>query len=461
MLKAAKQAMRGVVGAERWDALHAGWTRAAHRWYGKPSEHMVVVGVTGTNGKSSTCLLLARMCEAGGWRVGMSSGLVLKEGEREWMNPEHMTMPGRHYLHQRLWRMRKKGCNLAIVETTSEGIKQGRHAGVAYDIAVFTNLSAEHLQSHGSFEQYRREKGKLFAALSCTPRKEGAQLASLPPPSFSQRYSSVPKVSVVNSDDAEAHFFLSFPADERVQYGLCGREQRGVSVRGQRFCADHITYRHDGTSFSVDGTVFHSPLLGEINVYNALAALSAARVLGVSDEDIQKGLSSVRVIPGRMEFIENDRGITFIVEHAHTPDAYISLFSFLRSLYPQNRIIAIFGSAGGNRDREKRPQLGRIAAQYCQALFLTEEDPYDTPPEEILDDIERGAHLFLEENPDRKVVIQRVPDRFQAICSAVKEARKGDVVLLLGKGAEPTLVRKEGAVPWDDRQKAREALKIT
>ena len=476
-----------------WNGIHKMWAVLANLWYGRPSEKMVVVGVTGTNGKSSTCLILARILEAAGYTVGMSSGLVIKIGKDEQLNPEHMTMPGRHYLHRRLREMVRAGCDVAIVETTSEGIKQGRHLGVVYDVAVFTNLAPEHLASHeGSLEKYRGEKEKMFAGLAGSKRKKEWILKQVQDDNTKKGGGgTVSKVIVVNGDDEQAEHFLKHDADQKVVFGIVSEEFSGSRLGGRddnmekgslppirrawddpvkepaaltgqagsgtNVVATSVEYEKEGTRFVVGEQEFRTKLLSSMNVYNAMAALSAARALGVSDEAIQEGLDATTGIPGRMEFIENNRGIYALVEHAHTPDAYEKLFPFLKEVFPDSRFIAAFGSAGGGRDATKRPKLGAIAARYCDELVLMEEDSYDTPTMEILDDIEKGI-LRQAQDDNKNVSVHKFETRQEGIEKAVSLAERGDLVMILGKGAEPTVKRKDSEIPWDDREVLRDVL---
>lgn len=413
--------------------------------------------MTGTNGKSSTCLILARLFEAAGFRVGMSSGLVIKVGAKEWLNPTHMTMPGRHHLQRLLRKMADAGCQVAIVETTSEGIKQWRHLGIAYDVAVLTYLAPEHIKAHGSFENYRKEKEKMFAALSVSKRKKIKDLRL----KINGNNEYIPKISVVNIDDTEAEHFLKYDADAKIGYGL-----RTFQIPDSRFqiqrlsIARDIHYLKDGAEFTVDEFRYRTYLLSEMYVYNALAALSVMRAFGIDHLVIQKGFESVRSIPGRLEFIENDRGITAIVDHAHTPDAYERLLSFLRQVFPHERFIAVFGSAGGGRDPGKRPLLGKCAAQYCDVVILTEEDSYETPTPDILNDIERGIDENRQQAAQlvKAVQVLKIEQRQEAIQKSVALARPGDVILLLGKGVEPVIQRKDKSIPWDDRERFRDVL---
>ena len=404
-------------------------------WHGWPSRGMTMIGVTGTNGKSTTVSLLAEILDEAGIKTASISSLCFKIGEKEWPNALKMTMPGRFLLQKFLARARKAGVRHAIIEVTSEGIRQFRHKNIKWDILAITNLAPEHIESHGGFENYKRAKGRLFAE----PHK----------------------TTVVNADDANAEYFLGFSAEEKITYGI----KNAAEIKAENVkLADKSIRESVGIKFSVGKTEFSLPLLGEFNVYNALAALAMARTLGVSDEKIKSALMKVKSIPGRMEFIDAGQLFRVVVDYAHTPDALQKVYETLKSCpAPEqarygagklqvNKLICVLGAAGGGRDKWKRPEMGKIAARYCDEIILTNEDPYDENPFSILEQIEKGFSQI----PNYKKII----DRREAIEKALKSAAAGDTVIITGKGAESVIMGPAGKrVPWDDRQAVREEIK--
>lgn len=414
-------------------AYHLSLAYSAALWYGFPSESMVVVGVTGTKGKSSVVFMLAKILEEAGIKVAVSSSLMFKINENEWLNPYHMTMAGRFKLQQFLYQAKTAGCTHVIIETTSEGIKQHRHRFINFDVAVFTNLTPEHIEAHGGFENYKRAKGKLFEALANVPHKTiGGE--------------SIEKISVVNTDDAHAAYFLGFPADKT--FGLSVQGKCALPPGGHHACvsASALVVSSEGVGFVVDGIKFHMHLLGQFNGENALCAAVTAKSLGVEFSIAAGALAKIEEIPGRMKFIREGQKFTAIIDFAHTPSSFEGVFAAARQLKgPHGRIIAMFGSAGGGRDKWKRPELGKIAARNADHIILTADDPYEEDVEEICAAIRAGIDA---ETFHGKVEV--ISNRHEAIRTALGMARWNDIVLLLGKGTEQTLMIGNERAPWNE-----------
>ena len=433
---------------------HLALAKIAAAWYWRPSEKMVVIGVTGTNGKSTTVNLIARILEeacsakaellpnqSSALRhcVGLTSTVNFKVGEKEWLNPTKMTMLGRFALQKLLRDMVDAGCKYAVVETSSEGIKQYRHRGINYDVAVFTNLTPEHIESHGGFENYKKAKGELFRHLTRMPRKP-AQIF------VSQKFQSgkIPKISVVNGDDQYAEYFLQFPADQKIIYTMKDKNVQ-VDVTGSRF--------------TVDGVELKLKLLGEFNVYNALAAIAVARALGVDLQICKTALEKVEGVPGRLERIDEGQNFTVIVDYAPEPASLQALYRVVKML-PHNRVIHVLGSTGGGRDRSRRGVLGKIAAKHADTVIVTNEDPYDDDPMEIIEEVARGARECKMKNVKCKMIeLLRILDRKEAIAKALSLAQQNDLVLITGKGAEQAMCVAGGKkIPWDDREVVKTLL---
>ncbi|MBI5731970.1 MAG: UDP-N-acetylmuramyl-tripeptide synthetase [Candidatus Magasanikbacteria bacterium] len=414
------------------------WTLAktAACYYGHPSRRLIVVGITGTGGKSSTVYLLAKLLEAAGWKVGAASTIFFKIGAAEKLNDKKMTMLGRWQTQRLLARMAAAGCRLAIIETTSQGMEQYRHLGIDYDVAALTNFYPEHLEAHGGWENYKRAKAKLFAALSRAKKKNFAP----------------PKTIVVNGDDASAPFFLSFAAEEKVAFGL-----GNFSFAGARSIkAEEVELSEKGIKFKVGVEEFHLPLLGRFNVYNALAAAAIASVLGLKWGEIAAAAQTLSTIPGRQEFIDEGQSFQVMVDYAFEPKALSELYEAVK-LAPHQRIIHVLGSAGGGRDVSRRPKLGEIAGRGANYVIITNEDPYDDNPAQIIREVARGA-LSAGKQEGRDLFL--ILDRREAIAKALSLVREGDLVLLTGKGSEQAICVGNGKkIPWDDRRAVRQELK--
>ncbi|MFH1098728.1 MAG: Mur ligase family protein [Candidatus Uhrbacteria bacterium] len=470
----------------------------AAAWFGFPARRLRVVGITGTHGKSSVAMLVGQVLMAAGYRVGWSSTATIRLGEREWLNRSKMTMPGGFALQRLLRDMSDDGCSVALIETSSEGLVQHRHIGIAYDVAVFLNLATEHLEAHGGWERYRRAKERLFVAVARRREKRiGGKL--------------VPRMQVVNMNDPETAHFLLHDTDER--WGFSGKSQivtetsekvsfrapdgnalRSNGVDSARNLTPRVltqpceisprfARRNDtgwssaevptesriiqpdvgsvraiewGSEFRIDGQRFIVHLPGAAYVENALATIAIARSFGVSLERCALALEAIDGLPGRMERIDEGRSFTVVVDYAHTPDALTALYAALGigTLTIRPRVIHVLGGVGGGRDHAKRPAMGAIAGHNADLVVVTNEDPYDDDPLVIIRDVADGAR-----SAGRAEVVE-VSDRRDGITLALARAAAGDLVLITGKGCEQAIVCAGGEkVPWDDRVVIREELR--
>jgi len=367
-------------------------------FYQFPSKKIKVIGVTGTNGKTTVVELLTKILEEAGLKVAVLSSIKFKIREKEWSNKLKMTMPGRFKIQRFLRQAVNSGCQYTVLEVTSEGILQHRHQFINFDVAVFTNLSPEHIERHGSFEKYREAKGKLFE--------------------------NTKNVHVINIDDKNADYFLQFEAHKKYTYGLEQGEINNKNIQ------------------------FNLKLPGEFNICNALAATCVGLSQGISLDVCKKAVEKVEGIPGRMELVIS-RPFKVIIDYAFTPVALEKVYQTITKSYKldANKLICVLGACGGGRDKWKRPVLGEIAAKYCEEVFVTNEDPYDENPMEIIEQVARGA----------KGRAKKIVDRREAIKEALKSAKSGDAVIITGKGSEPWMCVKGGKkIPWDDREVAKE-----
>ncbi|MFH0854706.1 MAG: UDP-N-acetylmuramoyl-L-alanyl-D-glutamate--2,6-diaminopimelate ligase [bacterium] len=407
--------------------------------YRFPSDKMIIIGVTGTKGKSSTTIMIAKVLEKTGENVGFASTAGFQIGKKNWINDKKMTMLGRFQLQKLLRDMSDAGCKYAVIETSSEGIKQSRHKGIDYDYLVFTNLSPEHIESHKGFDNYKKAKLTIFKELIESKRKEiGGK--------------KIRKVIVVNNDDKYANEFLKNKADVKITYAL---ENQNSLIK-----ASELRISEKGTDFKLREMEIHLRLAGGFNVYNALAATAIGLEEGLDMDKIAAALEEIKVIPGRMEFINEGQDYFVVVDYAHEPSSMEQVFKTLKVLSEAkkiNRIIHIFGSCGGGRDKSKRRILGRISAKNADISIITNEDPYDEKPEDIIEEIKKGV---LEEKNLEDFNLFAIIDRKESIRKAFELAGKNDLVLITGKGCEQTMCVKQGKqIRWDDRETAREEIK--
>ncbi|MFH1173336.1 MAG: UDP-N-acetylmuramoyl-L-alanyl-D-glutamate--2,6-diaminopimelate ligase [bacterium] len=413
----------------------------ANMVYGRPSEKLVVIGVTGTNGKSTTVNLIASILEEVGHKVGLTSTVNFKVAGKEWLNDKKMTMLGRLALQKLLRSMVSAGCDYAIIETSSEGIKQFRHWGINYDVAIFTNLTPEHLEAHGSFDNYQKAKGELFKKLKRDRVKK-------------IKGQKIGKISIVNLDDKFASYFLQFPADKKYGYGVnFSSDISGV----EEVRAEDISLNGVGSTFQINGSSFDLQLLGRFNVYNALAAISLGLSQKISLEKIAAGLAKVKGVPGRLEFIDEGQAFKVLVDYAPEPESMKQLYQTIDDLnLAPGRIIHVLGSAGGGRDKSRRPVLGELAGQRAQVVIITNEDPYNEDPQAIIDQVAEGV---VSTGKSLNEELFKILNRQEAIAKAFSIANSGDLVLITGKGSEQAICLKNGQkVKWDDRQVVRDEL---
>lgn len=427
--------------APQWalNFYHRLWAVVANIVCGLPSQKMVVIGVTGTQGKTTTANMIGHILNELGEKCGIISTATIKVGDKEWLNDLKMTMPGRFKLQRYLQQMVKVGCKYTVVETSSEGINQWRHIGISYDAAVFTNLSPEHIESHGSYVNYRTAKLKLWKKLMWSKPKVIAGV-------------SVPRVSVVNADDKEADLFLSMPADKKIAFSLQSKKKSSAQIN---LLVEDILTDALKSSFVINGVRFNLPIGGKFNIYNAVASVSTVFGLGFNLSSMAKGIGNFSGVPGRLEFVNAGQSFSVIIDYAHTPESLEAVYNTITTQKQNKKIIAVLGSCGGGRDKVKRPVLGELAGRFADEVIVTNEDPYDEDPQAIMSAVAQGAQAAGKEiNKDLFIV----PDRRLAINRAVGAAQAGDVVIITGKGCEQWLMISNGKISWDDRQVAREEI---
>ncbi|MEK7115404.1 MAG: UDP-N-acetylmuramoyl-L-alanyl-D-glutamate--2,6-diaminopimelate ligase, partial [Patescibacteria group bacterium] len=368
-------------------AYHYSLAFASALLYRFPGRKIFVLGVTGTKGKTSTIELVNAILEEAGYTTAIISTLRFKIGKEEERNLYKMTMPGRFFIQKMLRRAVKNKCDFAIVEMTSEGARFFRHKFTYMNALIFTNLSPEHIESHGSFENYLNAKLEIAKALESSPKKN--------------------RVIVANADDKSAEKFLNISVPTKKTFSLAD---------GKPF-----TLGDSGIDFTLSGEKVHSKLSGEFNLYNILAATSFAETQNVDKNIIKRAVEKFSGIRGRMERIEAGQDFTVIVDYAHTPDSLEKVYQ----VFQNQKKICVLGGTGGGRDVWKRPVMGNIAKRYCDHIILTNEDPYDEDPRKIVDEIRVGIG---------ETSCEIIMDRREAIREAFKHAKTADAVIITGKG---------------------------
>ena len=395
--------------------------------YSHPSEELMVIGITGTSGKSTTAYLLRQILESAGMLVGSLSTIDFYVAGEEKLNDQKMTMLGKMQIQKYLREMVDKKCDVAIVETTSEGRLQYRHKFINYDMMILTNLYPEHIESHGSFEKYKQAKLDLFKYVSkCKTKEHG-------------------KIAIVNGENEYAQEFLQFNFDQKIAY---------------TFSDKHIEVDKEGIHFETHGYHFHAPLYGKHNAENMVTVVSIARAMDMDWQTLQHAVAQVHSAPGRIEFIPEteSRGFRVIVDYAFEPVALRKLYDVVDMLGVEGKIIHVCGSTGGGRDKARRIPIGELVGTKSDIFIVTDEDPYDEDPLEIIKSVSQGA-----QNVGKKVEqdLFEILDRKEAIQKSINMAQSGDLVLITGKGSEQKMCIAGGKmISWDDREIVRESLKI-
>ncbi len=406
----------------------ARWTLAhlAAAWHGHPARRMVMIGVTGTDGKTTTCNLIHRILQASGVRAGLISTVNAVIGERVLDTGFHVTTPEALEIQSYLAQMVEAGLTHCVLEATSHGLAQHRVAACDFDLGVITNITHEHLDYHGTFEAYRQAKGRLFSGLSESAPK----------------LSAVERTAILNRDDESYPFLNGLVRGRRVSYGTSPTAE----VQAQE-----VSESPAGLTFTVAGSGYRQPvasrLRGEFNVSNILAAFAAAvDGLGISPAAAAEGIAALQAIPGRMEPIDLGQPFAALVDFAHTPNALRRALEAARAM-TGGRVIAVFGAAG-LRDREKRRKMAEVSTRLADLTILTAEDPRTEFLEAILAEMAAGASG---QGGQEGTTFWRIPDRGEALRFAVAQARPGDLVIACGKGHEQSMCFGETEVPWDDR----------
>ena len=375
-------------------AYHYGMALSSAIYYRFPSRNIKIIGVTGTKGKSTTTEIINTILEEAGYKTALSNTIRYKIANKSTPNKFKMSMPGRFFVQRLIKNAVDAKCDYLVLEMTSQGVLNYRHKFIELNALVFTNLSPEHIEAHGSYENYRDAKLEIAKNLSESIKR--------------------PRILVVNNDDVESEKFLAFDADIKVKFDI---------------------------SKPID-----SPLLGDFNKYNVAGAFELCKALGIDEKIIRTAISNFKEVLGRVQFIEAGQDFKVIVDYAHTTDSLEKLYK----TFPNTRKICVLGGTGGGRDSAKRSEMGKIADSHCDEIILTNEDPYDENPEQIVSDVAQGV-----KNKTPKIIM----DRREAIREAVKIAKTNDIILITGKGTDPYIMGANNSkIPWSDALVAKEEL---
>ena len=389
--------------------------------YRHPSHELTVIAVTGTKGKSTTVELISTILSTAGVKTASLSTIRFKIGDESRPNLYKMTTPGRFFVQKFLRDAATAGCTHVVMEMTSEGAKQYRHRFIELDALVFTNLTPEHIESHGSFLRYKEAKLSIATALEKSPKR--------------------PRRIVSNLDDEHGKDFLNINVEEKLPFSLDALNLYTLHKDGIG-----LIFKDGGEEITI-----RIPLVGLFNVYNALAAITLARSLDIPWRMIEKALGTLPPINGRVEHFyspaDGIKKITAVVDYAHTPDSLEKLYQAFKDV-PK---VCVLGNTGGGRDRWKRPEMAAIAEKYCNRIILTNEDPYDENPRKILEEMADGI--------ENKAKLDIIMDRRLAIRTAFQESKSGDYVIISGKGTDPYIMGPNNTKQkWSDAEVVKEEL---
>ncbi|MGI6126682.1 MAG: UDP-N-acetylmuramoyl-L-alanyl-D-glutamate--2,6-diaminopimelate ligase [Planifilum sp.] len=397
----------------------------AANFYRHPTRELKLIGVTGTNGKTTTAHLIQTILNDRGTPAGLIGTIHMRIGDRSY--PVRNTTPDAVDLQRSFRMMCEEGCRYAVIEASSHALDLGRTRGCEFHAAVFTNLTQDHLDYHETMDKYREAKGLLFSQMG-------------------NRFADEPGYAVLNADDEASAYFARITPQQVITYGI----EKAADVR-----AENIQIRSEGTSFTLHsfrGSIdIHLQLIGKFSVYNALAAATVALAEGVSLEAVKGSLEAVSGVAGRFEKVNEGQPFTVLVDYAHTPDSLQNVLVTIRQ-FARGSVYCVVG-CGGDRDRGKRPQMARIAAEHSDVVVFTSDNPRSEDPEAIIADMMEGL-----DDQDRERAVT-VVDRREAIRYAVDQAGPGDVVLIAGKGHETYQEIKGVRYDFDDREVARQALR--
>lgn len=390
--------------------------------FGFPARKLTVIGVAGTKGKSTTVYLISQLLEKLGEKTVVFSTTTIKIGEKENLNDKKMTTVSHGFLQKLLKEAVQRGCSFAVLEVSSHGLKQFRTFGIQFDYVVLTNLAPDHLEYHKTGKDYQMTHKRMIGKKT--------------------------KVLVLNADDEHLEPFRKIKR-ENLTFGFQESADIRVSNLSMEKNGSRVTVSRDELQYS-----FMLPLSGKFNVYNALASFTVLLAVGKDAGQISGFMSELKAAPGRLEQIENERGIEIYVDYAHSPESFENVFSAIKP-YVQNRLIAVTGACG-ERDKTKRPIMGEILAKYCDFVVVTNDDPFGEDPEMIAAGLIKG--LNRSKKMKQGETFWKILDRREGVRKGIELAKPKDTVMVLGKGAEQWQVFKDKKIPWDDRKVIREIL---
>lgn len=408
--------------------------RAAQVIFRNPSKSMLLVGIVGSKGKTTTANILWGILNDQKNPAGLIGTADIQIGDKTVKNHWHKTMPGRWHTQKLLAQMKSSGCKYAILEVPSEAQQNWRHIGINFDLIIFTNVTNEILAVHkNSLELLHKHNKRLLSSFHRLKRKK-------------VNSKNFPKTILANKDSEFFEEYSKFKADQKLSYS---------AKSDSNFKPSSIKSGLENSSFKLDGESFKLNVPGSINISNAVAAIASAKIIGLDLKTISKRLASYSGVPGRMSLIKQGQPFTVVIDYAHEESGLQHLVEWAKDSKPSGaKLISLICGQGGGRDVKKRPIMGEIATKYCESVVISNDDVYDDDPQDIIDDIVKGCKKV---RPDLKGVYQ-IQDRREGIAKALSLAKKGDIVLITGKGNDSSSIIAGEKIPWDEYAVTREEL---
>ena len=436
-MKTVKNSIKKLIPKSVLDNFHYPEAKYYSKRQGYPADNMIVIGIVGSKGKTTTANMLWSILSVAGNKVGQISTANIRIGHKEQLNKWHMTMPGSKRLQSLLAEMYKANCSHVIMEVPSEAQTQWRHIGINFDIIIFTGVEKEIMAAHRNSMEILHKHNKRV--LQYTQKNSQKIIGG----------KTIEKTLILNADNKYYSMYTSFDFDHKITYSIENRSD---------FRAQNIEIAPQGMRFEIDSCPYKLNIIGRVNVLNATGAIAAASALGVSTTKIQKGLSELKTVPGRMESIDEGQDFMVFVDYAHDQPSLLALLKTGKQLLDNtNKMIVLFGGQGGGRDVLRRAEMGEIAGKYADYVVVSNDDPYDDPPMEIIEDIATGAKKAGKVLDNNLFLIE---DRRSGIHKALQLAKPNDLVFIACKGADQLMMIANGkSLPWDERTVTREELK--
>jgi len=448
--------IKKVIPRKAKNCYHLWRSKFAAVWFGFPARKIKVIGVTGTDGKTTTVQMITKILDEAGLKAAMASSINFKVGRRKWKNETKFTTLSAWKINKFLRMAVKEKCQYAVLEVSSHSLDQHRLWGIDFSVAVITNITREHLDYHKTMKEYRKAKFRLFEKFE----DDGVAIVNLEMKNSEDfiKLAKAPTACIYSIEDAKKNYALESGIEKANKTFKLVRAKKRFpeNKKIKELVAKEVSFGLEGVNFKINEERFHLNLIGRFNIENALAAIGVGSTLGINLSKMSRALKKIKGIPGRMEYIKNKQGIEIIIDYALTPDAMERLGRLMEQMKnkdQQRQLIWVFGACG-DRDRGKRPIMAKTVSKYADYIIVTNEDPYNEDPKKIIEEVYVGVDETKKGKHSWKIL-----DREKAIKKALQIAQEGDIVLVTGKGAEETMAVGRKRIKWNDKKIIKKLLK--